>query len=469
MKKNKGFTLIEILAVIIILGILSAIILPSIFSGVRKAKENSYDILMGTFEDNAKLYVSRHQEEVDTNLNLYNYYTLTLNDLYEDDLLKEIPIKDPRTDLDVDLTKKIIITRETDESLDVCFEDRGCYIPTLLVNELTLPDNVVTGTTEGLHYVAAGDYHYYRGSNPNNWLVFNEYLWRIVRINKEGSIKLVFEGDKKPINTSQNGTIGNSQFDAVNSNNYNDSITIKTTLNTWYETNITIKNKSKVSLTNYCIGKTTYNEAGILKETFLSNECSTTTGSLPIGLITGKDYLYASLDAACLTSSKTTGDQGVTCKNENYLYKPAYNYWSLTGDETSVNIWPIKSSGALGAPIASNTNSNVRPVLTLINGLYVDKGDGTFDNPYTLKDIVSVDREKPVITMNGSSPTYVVVGSEYIDANATAFDNIDGDLTSKIIILSDVNSKVIGNYSVTYVVSDKSGNKKSVSRTVIVE
>ncbi|MDD4412002.1 MAG: DUF5011 domain-containing protein, partial [Bacilli bacterium] len=110
----------------------------------------------------------------------------------------------------------------------------------------------------------------------------------------------------------------------------------------------------------------------------------------------------------------------------------------------------------------------VRPVLTLINGLYVDKGNGTFDNPYTLKDIVSVDREKPVITMNGSSPTYVVVGSTYQDAGATAFDNIDGDLTSKIIVLSDVNSTALGTYSTTYVVSDKSGNKKSVSRIVTV-
>ena len=45
-----------------------------------------------------------------------------------------------------------------------------------------------------------------------------------------------------------------------------------------------------------------------------------------------------------------------------------------------------------------------------------------------------------------------------MDAGATASDNIDGNLTSEIVIVNSVNTSVIGSYTVTYNVADAAGN-----------
>ena len=89
MKKNKGFTLIEILGVIIIIGILSLVIVP-IFNGVMaKQKEKLYNQVVSQIEKAAGNYIET--EEVNVNSTL-----LTLNKLYSDKYIESIP-NDPRT------------------------------------------------------------------------------------------------------------------------------------------------------------------------------------------------------------------------------------------------------------------------------------------------------------------------------------------------------------------------------------
>lgn len=128
MKNKKGFTLVEVLAVVVILGILTAIVVPNIFSSLTKAKTKSYNILIDTIKDNAKLYVSRHQEIVDAAILSDGHYTLTLNDLYQDKLLK-VPVTDPRTNEEIPLTKTILITQESSKSFIACYEDEVCVAP----------------------------------------------------------------------------------------------------------------------------------------------------------------------------------------------------------------------------------------------------------------------------------------------------------------------------------------------------
>ena len=79
------------------------------------------------------------------------------------------------------------------------------------------------------------------------------------------------------------------------------------------------------------------------------------------------------------------------------------------------------------------------------------------------------DTVAPVITLLGDNPVTIEVGTTYTDAGATAFDDIDGDLTSSIVTVSTVNTAVVGVYTVSYNVSDTSGNAAiEVIRTVNV-
>lgn len=70
---------------------------------------------------------------------------------------------------------------------------------------------------------------------------------------------------------------------------------------------------------------------------------------------------------------------------------------------------------------------------------------------------LKLDDQAPVITMLGSDSVYVEVGSTYTDAGATAMDNREGSLTSKIVTNNQVDINQTGIYVVTYNVKDGSG------------
>ncbi|MES2656212.1 MAG: immunoglobulin-like domain-containing protein [Bacteroidota bacterium] len=84
-------------------------------------------------------------------------------------------------------------------------------------------------------------------------------------------------------------------------------------------------------------------------------------------------------------------------------------------------------------------------------------------------DFSNIDTVRPVITMIGAANIAVKKDSIYNDQGATATDDKDGNITSKIITTGAVvNTAVAGIYHVSYVVSDLAGNKDSVVRTVTV-
>lgn len=82
---------------------------------------------------------------------------------------------------------------------------------------------------------------------------------------------------------------------------------------------------------------------------------------------------------------------------------------------------------------------------------------------------VTIDTTPPELTLVGSASVTLTRGSTYTDAGATAADNIDGDITGNISTSNTVNSNVPGTYTVTYAVSDSTGNAATtISRTVTV-
>ena len=103
---------------------------------------------------------------------------------------------------------------------------------------------------------------------------------------------------------------------------------------------------------------------------------------------------------------------------------------------------------------------------------------GTYEYTYTIKykkqsktinRIVNiVDRENPVIELNGKKEISMYVGNTYKEEGAKASDNYDKDLTYKIVINGEVDTKKKGEYKVTYTVTDSSNNQASVDRIIKV-
>lgn len=85
------------------------------------------------------------------------------------------------------------------------------------------------------------------------------------------------------------------------------------------------------------------------------------------------------------------------------------------------------------------------------------------------REVTVVDTTLPIITLIGDNPIEVAQGEIYIDAGATAFDSLDGDITADIVTINPVNTSVEGTYTITYNVMDAAGNTAAeVTRTVNV-
>ncbi|MFI5221576.1 MAG: immunoglobulin-like domain-containing protein [Bacteroidia bacterium] len=85
-------------------------------------------------------------------------------------------------------------------------------------------------------------------------------------------------------------------------------------------------------------------------------------------------------------------------------------------------------------------------------------------------DLSHLDTIAPVITLKGKMFDTIYLLQSYVDSGATAFDNIDGNITSKIKRTGTVDSSKVGSNILTYSVSDNWGNPANpVNRYVYVK
>jgi hypothetical protein len=123
----------------------------------------------------------------------------------------------------------------------------------------------------------------------------------------------------------------------------------------------------------------------------------------------------------------------------------------------------IAAPGARDAA-AGKFSSDDRVDLVVVGdavSVFINDGAGNFGEQ---------DANAPVIQLRGEPTVNIVIDSPYSDAGATATDLEDGDITSRIVATNTVNRTLLGTYTVTYTVSDLSGNAaKPVVRTVNVQ
>ena len=82
--------------------------------------------------------------------------------------------------------------------------------------------------------------------------------------------------------------------------------------------------------------------------------------------------------------------------------------------------------------------------------------------------VPQLDGTPPALVLNGVSPTTVMKDSVFTDPGASAIDETDGDLTNSIVVTGTVDTSTIGDYTLTYTVSDLSTNESVISRIVKV-
>ena len=126
---------------------------------------------------------------------------------------------------------------------------------------------------------------------------------------------------------------------------------------------------------------------------------------------------------------------------------------------------------------ASYKSKDITKDIKTTNDLNLEK-IGTYTYTYTIKykkhvksikRIVNiVDKEAPVLELNGKEEITLYKGNEYKEEGAKALDNYDGDITDKIEISGEVEKDKIGEYIITYKVIDSSKNEVSIERKIKV-
>ena len=299
-------------------------------------------------------------------------------------------------------------------------------------------------TTEALLASTEDDYgtsYYFRGAVKNNYVQFANKCWRIVRINGDGSVKLVLHNDNtsnasSPCASSNNSTTAafarysGSSYTSVFNSNYNDNAyigfmygatgasdyasthantnksDILKNLETWYTNNLT-SYESKLADTIWCNDKSTvsgglgygtnatdygaYNRLASTKQPTL--KCPNDNNGGKLSKFTVDDTINGNGDLTykigLLTADEIAfaGSIAYTYNRSTYLQENTGTtwWWSLSPGNfggSRARVWDVYS-GYLDYNGVYDFNG-LRPVISLISSTNVT-GDGTSENPYVVE------------------------------------------------------------------------------------
>lgn len=131
-KKHKtGFTLVELLSVIVLLGIISVIIIPNFTGILKSSKEDLYNNQIEVIKTSAKLWTLNEDNKIVLSENTSWPYLITLGDLQDSGLLDEL--KNPKDD-----------TYFSDSTLIYISVTDGTYTFTVDEDSINAGSNVIT-------------------------------------------------------------------------------------------------------------------------------------------------------------------------------------------------------------------------------------------------------------------------------------------------------------------------------------
>ena len=270
--------------------------------------------------------------------------------------------------------------------------------------------------------------YYFAGNATDNWVKFGknasnqDLYWRIIRTNSDGSVRLLYHGTST---TTTDAYIGTSAFNSSYDNiayvsymygslgsissareNTNNS-TIKTTIDNWYISNLEAKGYTKYLSTTavYCNDRSissdsinfgAFTRLGTNKTP--SYDCAATEDKFTVDTSTGNGKLTYPI--ALMTADEVSFAGGLYGANT-----PTWYYYnSVNGSSTGSKFWwllsPLDSSTSGSSMFivrgSSNpgrlnynyvySNNGVRPALSLKSCVKYSSGDGSANEPYTIKE-----------------------------------------------------------------------------------
>ena len=278
---------------------------------------------------------------------------------------------------------------------------------------------------------ADGTSYYYRGAVENNYLKFAGYFWRVVRINGNGSIRIIYDGTSAHANgeSSADRQYGTSQFNTNYNNNMyvgymytsgeahgtGTSSAIKTNADKFYTDKLSSYASKLDTNAGFCGDRSnlnqqsgvgtgtviTYNKGYLrVEESAPTLTCenasdyytvaSASSGnkklSYPIGLITADEMMLAGHAGGVFDGSynhmKSNNGSYLVTGNSFWTMTPAGGYNPFGGTSWFALVFRVYSSGDIDDAHV-NSASGLRPVVNLKSGVTIT-GSGTKTDPYVV-------------------------------------------------------------------------------------
>ena len=274
----------------------------------------------------------------------------------------------------------------------------------------------------------------YRGTTPNNYIEFNDELWRIVAKETDGTYKIIrnelipqnsnyttMAYDERNHRTTQNNSYcdysryGCGVFAAVSgtfqtpsgskSGTVTEDSSIKEYLNETYYNTLSSTAQGQMTSHTFNIGAVEYldesgAEADSIEKNIAGEKKYQWTGN--VGLANVSDILKASTNSACKSATdqfdKLRNSETSTCDSNYLLELPdPTDYWTINafgsesgsfyGSSASTCAWFASFSGGAGCVSYSDADGvgdrGARPVLYLKSTITLE-GTGTSSDPFTI-------------------------------------------------------------------------------------
>ena len=214
-------------------------------------------------------------------------------------------------------------------------------------------------------------------------------------------------------------------------------------------------------------GGSVYTDAGATAlDTHDGSVTVSTSGTVDTSTVGTYTLTYSAIDAAGNTAAPMTRTVNVVDTTKPVLTVNGVNPVVVEGGSTYTDAGATATDNVAG-PLNVVTSGTVDTHVLGTTTLSYDVTDAAGNVAVTAtRDVVVVDTTAPVIHINGQNPNIVTLNNAYVDSGATAADLIDGAIT--VSSSSNVDTSVLGTYTVTYTATDLSGNTATSSRTVTV-
>ena len=357
-KKLMTYLIVAVGAVVLIFVVIGII---GVFKGNRlsfeKVEQKLKSAAVSYYEDHKEMLPKIEGEQV----------TIEASTLVESKNIKSL---DKITKKGAVCTGQVVVEKNGEFYLYTPYLDCGDDYKSVSLTEKIKENNPTTTDGDGLYQI--GDNLVFRGEKVNNYVSFSGKLWRIIRINSDGSLRLLQD---------------DIEYTGVWDDRYNIDRESSTGINDFLKSRVRdglvkIYNemglfndeaKSKINLKDLCIGKRYIDE----KNNSGNIECATVLENEPIGLMQVNEFMVASLDENCVLADDAQ------CANYNYLAEYTKSTWTLNADASNTYRAFKFTGDGFTTSIASN-ESGLRLVIYLSGNLLYAKGTGTLEDPYVV-------------------------------------------------------------------------------------